>query len=1019
MSKRYSMAVMILVYIILLFVPRAYAQIPLSQAGVMDLSTWNFQQDGKIKLDGEWTFYPHQLLTPTQITNTSSLESVSLQVPSRWIGAGIAKPMQDQGIGTYHLTVKIDATEQQRYGLKLVNVRAASKVFVNGKEVGSVGQPASSIEQGYKSQVAPLTTFFTAEAATIDVVVQVANLDYYNGGIIQSIFLGSEKDILATHMRATILDVISISGLLLSSIYYISIYIKRRKDKRFLYFASSCVSYAFIMATGNEKVFYHFLPNMPFLYVIKLKIVAVCLSIIFISLFIRELESAFIPRIYSRGIVLVMLGNIALVTCIPSSYLFIVEKCIAPSYILSYLCMALLIRNSIKHRTYTILNRQSAFFILISIVLVLMVFLSDFLYFYSIIKTDIMSIIVLFYFLIGTTIFLIGQYIKAYNDLEKMSNELIETDKLKDEFLIRTSHEFKTPLHGIVDIARVAIQQGTEKQQENLSYIITLASRLSTLVNDIIDFQNIRHNRLRIQCQLFDVNGTVQAIIDMFQHMKKNDAVQLINRIPSGMYYMYTDENRCKQILVNLVSNALNHTVQGYIEIRATSQGNLIAIHVIDTGSGISEKMQSQLFENEELSANIDSAMTARTIGMGLAISKQLAIHMEGSLDLEDSTVGIGSHFVMALPKASAEQVQAYKREKALTLPRTEEVKLVDHMVGKRIKILLVDDEPLTNKLLQEIFPSDEYETLIAYDGQQALHILSKTKDVAIVLLDVMMPNMSGYEVCQQIRQRYPLYELPILLLTIRNTTEDIAKGLEVGANDFLAKPLDMRELKARVTTLLKMKEAMQEAIQMETVFLQSQIQPHFLYNALSIIMSLCYSNPERAGQLLGELSNYLRKSFDMNPKQSLISLKTELSHVQSYVVLEKARFGSRLEVEFEIAEEALLVQIPALIIQPLVENAIRHGLLKRRAGGTVVITAYRVSDVLQITIHDNGIGMSAEKVNTLLESTALQGHIGLKNVHKRLIIEYGQGLTINSLEGVGTTVHITIPFSKKMEETE
>lgn len=1015
--------VFILFFVFLFFSPLTYAKGPLSENGTLDLSTWNFQQDGIISLDGEWTFYPNQLLTPMQIANTPSLEKVSLQVPGRWINASTTNPMSDRGIGTYRLQVKVNANSLHRYALKLVNIRSSSRIFVNGSEVGELGNPARTKAEGYKSQVMPLIAFFPVETDTVDIIIQVANWDYYNGGIIQTISFGSEQDILATNMRATIVDTISIACLLLSSIYYISIFIMRKQDKRFLYFAISCMAYVFIMATSNEKVLHHFLPNIPFLYVVKLKIIATCLSIIYVILFIRELEKAFIPLVFSRIIISVMLGNMLLVICIPPTYLFVVEKGIAPSYIVSYVCMALLVLKSIKQRTYKMLNRKAAFLLLLSIVLVVLAILNDFLYFYSIISTPIMSTFVLFYLVMGTTIFLIGEYVKTYSDLEEMSCELMETDKLKDEFLLRTSHEFQTPLHGIVNIARIAMQQqtNTAKQQENLSYIIAIASRLSNLVHDIIDFQNIRRNRLRMQPQLFDVNGTVQAVIDVYQHMKKSDDVQLINHIPSGMYYMYTDENRCKQILMNLLSNALKHTEEGSIEVRATVQEHLIAISIIDTGSGISEDIQAQLFDDDYLSMNMDDFSNDKTPSVGLAISKQLALHMEGDLYLENSTLEMGSHFILALPKANEEQIHTYSREKTneqnVLSPTMVKVKQIDSVSNtqKKIKVLLVDDEPSTIKILQGIFTSPEYETLIAYDGQQALDIVHQTKDIAIVLLDVMMPTMSGYEVCQQIRNRYPLYELPILLLTIRNTAEDITKGIEMGANDFLAKPLDARELQARVATLLKMKEAMQEAIQMETYFLQSQIQPHFLYNSLSIIVSLCYSDPERAGQLLGELSHYLRQSFDMNPKQSLISLKKELSHVKSYVTLEKARFGDRLDVQMDISQDVLSYPVPALIIQPLVENAIRHGLLKKRVGGTVSIEAQEVDRTLQIIIRDNGVGMSDEKVSAFFDNTTQSGHVGLKNVHKRLMNEYGQGLQITSKEGEGTTIHIQIPLTEKI----
>jgi sensor histidine kinase YesM len=243
----------------------------------------------------------------------------------------------------------------------------------------------------------------------------------------------------------------------------------------------------------------------------------------------------------------------------------------------------------------------------------------------------------------------------------------------------------------------------------------------------------------------------------------------------------------------------------------------------------------------------------------------------------------------------------------------------------------------------------------------------------------------------------------------VRSSPADIAMGLEAGANDFLVKPFSGKELLARVQTMLQMKEAVEEAIRMESLFLQSQIKPHFIYNALSGIISLCYSDGARAGKLLGEFSNYLRLSFDLDPRHAKVSLKRELSLTKSYVELEMARFGARLNVEWEVDVRTETL-IPALILQPLVENAIRHGIMKRLSGGTVVIRAKLEPQGLRMTVQDDGVGMSEEQLDRIVKPERLEGSIGLINVHKRLLNEYGQGLRIESVPDKGTTVSFLIP---------
>jgi sensor histidine kinase YesM len=244
----------------------------------------------------------------------------------------------------------------------------------------------------------------------------------------------------------------------------------------------------------------------------------------------------------------------------------------------------------------------------------------------------------------------------------------------------------------------------------------------------------------------------------------------------------------------------------------------------------------------------------------------------------------------------------------------------------------------------------------------------------------------------------------------VRNTQEDIGAGFEAGANDFLAKPFNSKELKARVRTLEKMKDSVIEALKMETVFLQSQIKPHFFYNALSIIISLCYSDGELAGRLLGELSKYLRFVFDINPYNSFVSLKEEISFVKTYVELEKARFGDRLKIEFNVDEAVLNYRIPALIIQPIVENSIRHGLMKRISGGIVSVSIKKYNNYIRIMIQDDGVGIDKEILKSILDSNS-SINSGLRNVNKRLLNEYGQGLLIDSSDGKGTNTIINIPI--------
>lgn len=201
---------------------------------------------------------------------------------------------------------------------------------------------------------------------------------------------------------------------------------------------------------------------------------------------------------------------------------------------------------------------------------------------------------------------------------------------------------------------------------------------------------------------------------------------------------------------------------------------------------------------------------------------------------------------------------------------------------------------------------------------------------------------------------------------------------------------------------------------------LQSQINPHFLFNALNTIMSVCRLDPEKARQLLGYLGDFFRRNLQ-HPDRP-ITLATEIEHVRSYLAIEKARFGSRLEVTIEVDPNVANYLLPPFTLQPLVENAVKHGLLPRREGGRITITAREVGDQAHITVSDNGVGINLEKVNRLLNGEADKGNnVGLVNVNERLRLLYGPeaGLRLNCNPEGGTRVEFFLPRPGRVDVKE
>ncbi|GAA1536124.1 two-component system LytT family sensor kinase [Microbacterium ginsengiterrae] len=200
---------------------------------------------------------------------------------------------------------------------------------------------------------------------------------------------------------------------------------------------------------------------------------------------------------------------------------------------------------------------------------------------------------------------------------------------------------------------------------------------------------------------------------------------------------------------------------------------------------------------------------------------------------------------------------------------------------------------------------------------------------------------------------------------------------------------------------------------------LRAQISPHFIYNALTAIASFIHVDPERARDLVLEFADFTRYSF--RRQGEFTTLAEELQSIHSYLALERARFGDRLEVTLRVAPETLSTVIPFLSVQPLVENAVRHGVEPGEGGGSIRIESSDDGTHTEITVEDDGVGMDPETLRTLLTTAVDGAHVGLRNVDTRLRQMYGSGggLVVETNAGAGTLVRMRIPKSQPLHDPE
>ncbi|WP_138755160.1 hybrid sensor histidine kinase/response regulator [Paenibacillus sinopodophylli] len=1003
-------------------------KVPHSNAGTLDLTHWNFSKDGSVALNGEWEFYRDQLLTPQQFIQSDSNTSKGPEltglfaVPGHW-NSYIAESGEPTGAGygTYRLRIHMGEQQERYYGIRTTNIRMTNKIFINGEEVGASGDPGVS-KQTNKASNIPYIGVVAINDPFVEIIVQVTNFDYSTGGIIYPIWFGSEQDIRKTREFRLFGEFFSIISFSIFSIFFLYLFYLRREERSLLYLALSCLCLLVYVLTHGEKLLAVVIPQLSYEIILKLQSVSSAFGHVFLLYYIY----VSIPKVINEKLwqackaaaMFVLIASFILPSMLYSQWFFI-------AILISMFVFSVMLSTLIKA---VLLRTKDAYYLLLTAISVLVYLIVSIMQVFGMLESHFYVSYELLILVIVQVAMLARRFSNSFNEVEELSRKLLTVDGLKDEFMANTSHELRTPLHGIVNIAESLLEgvagNPSSDQARQLSMIVSTGRRLNYLIHDILDFSTLRNGQLMLNRQAVDLPAAAQSVMEVVGHLAEKKGVQLIQEWPSSLPMLDTDEERLRQILFNLLGNAVKFTHYGHIRITAEMKDQMVIIRIADTGIGIRPDRLDEIFKPFNSVGHADIQAGFSGTGIGLNISKKL-VELNGGKIWVQSEQGVGSTFSFMLPAANQAAISdagAGKRNKGVFESPFQRETFISHNRDdngmdrdtQHFTVLVVDDDPINLQVLINLLSTEHYKVIAVDNGADALLALSTKRRIDLVITDWMMPGMSGLELCRRIRERHALSELPVLMLTARSLAGDIQTGFSAGINDFLAKPVDGIVLRARVRTLLELRQSVQAAIRSELAFLQAQIKPHFLYNALNTIISVCPTDPQKATELLMDLSKYLRSSFDFHNRQQIVHVEKELELVRSYVALEQARFGKRLQVMYEV-EGRSLGFIPPLSIQPIVENAVRHGVMQKAAGGTILLKVQQVEDKLQISVTDSGVGINANDLSSLLLEQRILGGVGLMNIHRRLLSLYGEGLVITSKEGEGTTVSFEVPQAKQL----
>lgn len=982
-----------------------------SVPGAMDLSSFD-SEEALYPLFGEWIYYPDMLLTLEEIEQgIYSDKSQQEHYPQGWLDQSTTK---DYNYGTFHLRLSLHKNLLNKsLSLHVPKPRLASRLYINGELLGSSGHPASHPSE-FQASMSPYTVHFYTQQNIVDIVMHVSNNGSNPLTPTTPIIFGTTDAIQGNQVISTIskTTIVIVFSFIILFAFMLFVYYKKEQRKLLLYLALFSLFVILTTLIDYDRVV---LLDLPLTYHVKSKVyrLAFVLNALFGFQFFRYMLEEYKT---SKLFMYYPFFNLMYGVFIILTPINIVDKYIA---VMGVITIVPVVYFTIK-LFYAVRNKAEDAELLLLMALCMLnsniwavsKHVADFLTFeYYPIDTLIALLLFILYWL--------RKYSRHVKKIETLTNELIVADKSKDDFLAQTSHELRNPLHSMMNIAQLVVDNPrnsiVKEDKENMHLLLSVGNRMSMLVDDLLDLTLMTEKKLRLDKEKVYIAPVVATAIDMLDYLVSPKNIVIHHRIAHNFPPVYADENRMVQLILNLIHNAIKFTDVGEIVITAYATQGYATIRIQDTGIGIAPEVMKEVFRPFYKDDAVEG------IGLGLQISKQL-VELHGGEIFISSQLHEGTIVSFSLPFAEdAPELKADLIQEAPTV--TERKEPAHQMIGGesasaesqnfRAKILLVDDDQVNLNVIARVLQADDYDIVTALSGHEALQEI-QTRPFDLVISDVMMPMMSGYALVGKIRERYDLSELPIILLTARGRTEDLNAGFQAGANDYVIKPVDTRELKARVKALTDLQVAMKEQLLLEAAWLRAQINPHFLYNTINSIMMMTRTDPAKMKYLLEKFVYFLRTSFDFQSQHVLVPLKDELALIDAYLTIEKERFGERVQVIWGI-DESLDILIPPLSLQTLVENALNHGILSRAEGGTITLQSIEEERHVDLIIQDDGVGMQKEIIQKVIrrQFTKEEG-IGLLNTNKRLRKWLHTSLVIESEINRGTK--ITIRIKKKQQ---
>lgn len=381
----------------------------------------------------------------------------------------------------------------------------------------------------------------------------------------------------------------------------------------------------------------------------------------------------------------------------------------------------------------------------------------------------------------------VTRQLEMEQELIKAKEKAEESDKLKTAFMANLSHEIRTPMNGIIgfsDLLR-SPELTTENKNKYINLVHSSGNYLLSIINDIVEISRLDTKQVRLNNEAFNLSALCREVVNEMQlDLPEDREINLNTEISiSNELNVQTDKEKLSQILRNFITNAIKYTLRGDVYIGCRKSGHeTLLLYVKDQGIGIEKRFQDKIFEPFR-QADTSGEIFQKGSGLGLAISKSYADLMDGHIWV-DSTPGQGSTFYLTIPYKPA----TYTKESIKEISKLTRIKS-----RERTRVLVAEDDDVNYKYIYEVLSSNNVEVIHAKDGREAVSTIERMREFDLILMDIKMPVMDGYEALKEIKSSFP--DLRVIAQTAYAMKNDEKDILNAGFDGYIAKPIKKEHL--------------------------------------------------------------------------------------------------------------------------------------------------------------------------------------------------------------------------------